>query len=82
MQRIPAIAKTEVSTTHLAANILLGMGGNGKGKVHTPRDGGKATGACLPLDPIGTSIVADRTETRMRSTCFAPLVEFSRLQWL
>ncbi|WP_220197546.1 hypothetical protein [Ktedonospora formicarum] len=74
MQRVLALARTQISTAYLPAVVLLSMFGNGKGKLNSSFNGGKATGQALPLHPIRESIIADRTDTRVWCTRLEPLL--------
>lgn len=74
VKRPSSFIKTEISRTDLAADVLGSMGRNGKRELHPSLDSSKATGHRVPLDPVGTLVIADRTELCMGGTYLTTLL--------
>lgn len=67
MQRPFAIAVAQVSTAGFVADVPLGRGWNRERDFKSSCYRGKTTGRTFPLDPVGTTIVTDRTQLDVRT---------------
>src|SRR5260370_32212389 len=68
MERKPALVVTQNSTARLGAYVLHKVSRNGKAQFHTPVHSYKATGKCIPLDPIRTLVIANTGQRTVRAT--------------
>src|SRR5258708_2781688 len=68
MQSKPTLVVTQISTARLVAYVLHKVSRNGKAQFHTPVHSYKATGKCIPLDPIRTLVIANTGQRTVRAT--------------
>ncbi len=67
MEKVAPLAIAEVSRTDLATAKLRGMLRNGETHLNAPGYSSKTTGKRVPLDPGGTLIITDRSESGLWS---------------
>ena len=67
MQRKASLAVTQISTTRFIPNVLRQVSRNREVKLNTSVGCGKTTSVQVPLDPIGTLVIADRGYHTLRT---------------
>lgn len=66
-EEVPTFAITQISTTHLPADVLKSVSRNNKAYLKASCNTGKTTGQRWPLDPIRALIVANGSALRGRT---------------
>ncbi len=65
MEGKTSLTVAQVSTTDFMPNVLHEVSRNGEGQFNSPIYGSKATGECMPLDPVRTLVIADTRKFAM-----------------
>jgi hypothetical protein len=68
VEEVSSVMETQVSGADFPANVLGGMFGDRKAHLNTAGDSGEGTCHALPLDPIGSGIIADGSRLRLWTT--------------